>query len=165
MRFAIRMLTPADAAAILGWHYDPPYDVYDMATDPGDDDELRAAAAVGDPTWCAVDDAKTGELVGFLDLKPGEGELELGLGLRPDLTGRGLGPSFVEAAMAHGLARWPAPTVWLDVLPWNERAMRAYEKAGFVRGEVYVRRFPNGAEVTFLRMTRPASAAAPDDAR
>jgi len=44
----------------------------------------------------------------------------------------------------------------LDVFPWNERAIKAYEHAGFERGEVYVRRFDGGIERRFLRMSRLA---------
>ena len=36
------------------------------------------------------------------------------------------------------------------------RAIRSYEKAGFARGDVYVRTFDDGNEVTFLRMSRLA---------
>jgi RimJ/RimL family protein N-acetyltransferase len=42
------------------------------------------------------------------------------------------------------------------VLPWNERAIRAYEHVGFVRGDRYVRRFEDGAAREFVRMERPA---------
>lgn len=114
-----------------------------------------------DPTawpdvWFAADDSDTGELVGFAELRGLHDMVEIGLGLRPDLTGRGLGPSFIEALMAFARERWHPARFGLDVLPWNERAIRAYEEAGFLRGEVYVRRFPGGAEVEFLRMERPA---------
>jgi ribosomal-protein-alanine N-acetyltransferase len=125
--------------------------------------EAPGKAWVRDPArWgeleFAVDDAETAELVGFLELTAIEdqGCVEIGLGLRPDLTGRGLGPDYIGAAMAFARERWSPITFVLDVFPWNERAIRAYERAGFERGEVYVRTFPDGNEVTFLRMSRPA---------
>ena len=80
----------------------------------------------------------------------------IGPGLRPDLTGRGLGPIYTEAARAFARQRWRPSMSGLDVGPWTERAIRAYERAGFERGDIYVRRFPDGNEVTFLRMARPA---------
>ena len=85
-----------------------------------------------------------------------DGEVELGLGMRPDRTGLGLGAAFVEAAMAFARDRWVPRSFGLDVFPWNERAIRSYERAGCSRGEVYVRRFDGGNEVTFLRMGRRA---------
>ncbi|MGE5227429.1 MAG: GNAT family N-acetyltransferase [Planctomycetaceae bacterium] len=155
MRFVVRDFGEADARAVAAWRYPPPYDVYDEASDP-DDLEALMDATSWPGVYFAVDDADTEALAGFLELRHDGDEVELGLGMSPDLTGQGLGPSFVGTALAFARERWSPSTFALDVLPWNERAIRAYEHAGFVRGEVYVRRFPNGVERTFLRMTRPA---------
>ena len=70
--------------------------------------------------------------------------------------GSGLGAAFVEAAMGFARDRWAPRSFGLDVFPLNERAIRSYERAGFSRGEIYLRRFDGGNEVTFLRMGRPA---------
>ena len=155
MRWSIRDFTLPDAEAVAAWRYPPPYDVYDMPADPEDLESMMEPANWPD-VWFAVDDLRTGGLVGFLELRAGAGEVELGLGLRPDLTGRGLGPGFVEATMEFARERWHLSRFALDVFPWNERAIRAYERAGFARGDVYIRRFPGGGEREFLRMTRPA---------
>ena len=155
MRFAIRAFSDADADEVAGWRYPAPYDVYDASQDETFDEEMRDPARWGELDF-AVDDADTGELAGFLELTAIGDVVELGLGLRPDLTGHGLGPAYVEAAMDYARDRWHPRTFALDVYPWNERAIRAYERAGFARGEVYERTFPNGNRVTFLRMTRPA---------
>jgi ribosomal-protein-alanine N-acetyltransferase len=159
----ISPFSDADADAVASWRYPPPYDVYDASEDPSIDPEMRDRERWG-VTWFAARDAGSGALAGFLELVAsdsdpevgGQVEVEVGLGLRPDLTGRGLGTSFVEAALAFARERWQPGSFTLDVFPWNERAIRCYERAGFVRGEVYVRRFPDGNEVTFLRMARPA---------
>ena len=163
MDFTIRAFTEADADEVATWRYQAPYDVYDLSADPSLDSEMRDPARWG-ATWFAADEAETGTLAGFLELVASESEteggtrveVEVGLGLRPDLTGRGIGPSFVEAALAFSRERWRPSTFALDVFPWNERAIRCYGRAGFERGEVYVRTFPDGNEVTFLRMARPA---------
>ena len=163
MDFTIRAFSEADADDIASWRYDAPYDVYDSTEDPSLDGEMRESERWG-ATWFAADDAETGRLAGFLELVASESEteagthveVEVGLGLRPALTGRGIGTSFVETALAFSRERWQPGTFALDVFPWNERAIRAYEWAGFERGEVYVRTFPDGNEVTFLRMSRLA---------
>jgi ribosomal-protein-alanine N-acetyltransferase len=155
MKTRIRDLSETDARAISAWHYEPPYDVYDMVEDSADLESMLDPVRRPD-VWFAVDDEGTGELVGFAELHRYGDLVEIGLGLRPDLTGRGLGASFTEAVMAFAHDRWHPARFGLDVLPWNERAIRAYELAGFTRGVVYVRRFPDGAEVEFLRMERPA---------
>lgn len=157
MQFSIRPFTSADADAVASWRYPPPYGAYDASEDPSFEEGIRDPARWGEFDF-AVDDAETGELVGFLELTAIEEQrlVEIGLGLRPDLTGRGLGPDYIGTAMAFARERWHPSTFALDVFPWNERAIRAYERAGFARGEVYVRTFPDGNEVTFLRMSRPA---------
>ena len=157
MRFSVRAFTGQDADAVAGWRYPAPYDVYDASEDPSFEEGMRDPERWGELEF-AVDDAESGELAGFLELTASadHGSVEIGLGLRPDLTGRGLGPSYIEAAMAFARQRWRPSMFVLDVVPWNERAIRAYERAGFERGDIYVRRFPDGNEVTFLRMARPA---------
>jgi ribosomal-protein-alanine N-acetyltransferase len=149
MRFTFRTLTDPDVEALLGWHYEPPYDAYDPERD--DVEELRAA--VGSPNWFGVDEA-SGDLAAFLVCRVGEHEVEAGFGLRPDLTGRGLGAGFVEAVVELIRARWETGSVVLEVLPWNERAMRAYEAAGFVRGPEHDKTFPEGTTVRFVAMRR-----------
>jgi ribosomal-protein-alanine N-acetyltransferase len=153
MRFVVRDMTGSDARAIAAWRYEPPYDVYDWGEDPEDLAELLDPAGWGE-TWFAVDDAATGELVGFAELTRRGDLVEIGLGMRPDTTGLGLGAPFTEALLAFARARWAPARFALDVLPWNERAMRAYERAGFVRGERYVRRIGSGTEREFVRMDR-----------
>ncbi|MEX0651341.1 MAG: GNAT family protein [Actinomycetota bacterium] len=163
MRFTIRPFTEADADGVASWRYPPPYDAYDVSEDPSMDDEMRDESRWG-ASWFAVDDAESGALAGFLELIASESkseagtqvEVEVGLGLRPDLTGRGIGVGFVRAALDFSRERWSPLSFALDVFPWNERAIRVYERANFERGEVYDRRFENGNEVTFLRMMRPA---------
>lgn len=155
MRWSIRDFTAEDAEAVAAWRYPAPYDVYDMPADPEDMASMMEPANWPD-VWFAVDDATSGELAGFLELRVDGDQVEPGLGLRPDLTGRGLGPGFVEATMDFARERWRPARFALDVFPWNERAIRAYERAGFVRGDVYIRRFPSGVEREFLRMTCPA---------
>jgi len=160
MRFTIRPFTEADADGVASWRYPPPYDAYDVNEDPSMDDEMRDPDRWG-ASWFAVDDAESGELAGFLELvasesgsEAGTQEVEVGLGLRQDLTGRSVGVGFVNAALDFSRERSSPRSFALDVFPWNERAIRCYEQAGFERGEVYDRRFDNGNEVTFLRMAR-----------
>lgn len=158
-RFTIRPMTPDDVEAMRAWHYPAPYDVYDLGSDPGDADiELMLADIGSRDRWFAAVDPQTDDLVGFLEFKPADGarELEIGLGLRPDLTGIGLGPSLVAAGSAFARDRWAPEAFVMDVLPWNERAIKAYERAGFVREEEHLRRFEGGVERRFLRMSRRA---------
>ena len=61
------------------------------------------------------------------------GALDTGGGLRPDLTGRGLGRAAIAAGLAHGRALF-APTAFrVTVAAFNTRALRVLAALGFER--------------------------------
>lgn len=94
------------------------------------------------------------ELVGFLAYKRiNEETVEIGLGLRPDLTGKGIGLAFVRAGVAFAQTRFSVKRVSLRVATFNQRAIRVYERAGFVRGGIFMQ-WTNGGEYEFLHMIR-----------
>ena len=151
-RYSFREMTQAEAETVAAWHYEAPYDFYDFESDPEDlaeilDPEQRA----GDYHAVGLD----GGLVGFFSFKVHGDALEIGLGLRPDLTGRGFGLELVEAGLDFARARFSPQTFWLDVATWNERAKKVYERAGFEPGHVWTHTTGPGP-VDFLRMSRPA---------
>lgn len=150
MRFAFRGMTPADAQVIAGWRYPPPYDFYDADADPDDLAELLSAP---DSYFAAI--GEDGEIAGFLQIKTEQPVAEIGLGLRPDLTGRGAGLGFVDAVLAFVRERSAPERFELSVAEFNTRAIRVYERAGFEVAERYMHPTA-GADWPFLRMTRPA---------
>src|SRR4051794_29691231 len=95
--FVIRPMNAADARAIAAWRYPEPYAFYNSDADPADLAELLDPVQWGRRYFAADDVA--GELVGLFVFKLADGVAEIGLGLRPDLTGRGLGRGFVEAGV------------------------------------------------------------------
>ncbi|MFC0215544.1 GNAT family N-acetyltransferase [Paenibacillus chartarius] len=135
---------------VCGWRYPAPYNVYDWPDwtelvrrgDEFADEELRRHQYVA-----AVD--ADGVLVGFGQLFPlvsesGTPIVRLGLGLRPDLCGGGRGVELTRLLVLEARRRSPGCTVDLEVLTWNIRATRAYEKAGFRISDTYVRDTPTG---------------------
>ena len=123
-------MSQADAEAIADWHYPDPYSVYDASADPGQLARLLDPEARGD-RCVAVDDGG-GELVGFFVFTPrGDDAIEIGLGLHPDWTGKGLGESFVEEGVAYARGRYEPNELVLEVAAFNRRAISVYERAGF----------------------------------
>ena len=142
----------ADAEAVAAWHYEPPYDFYDFEADPEDLEEiLDPERRAGDYHSVRLD----GELAGFFSFKVHDDALEIGLGLRPDLTGAGIGLELVEAGVDFAQENFGPRSFWLDVATWNERARKVYEKAGFEPGHVWTHTSGQGP-VDFLRMSRGA---------
>lgn len=93
------------------------------------------------------------ELVGFFYYEEDGRAVEIGLGLRPDLTGRGLGRAFLEAGLAFARDKY-RPTIFrLSVAAFNRRAIRVYERVGFHQVETYLLE-TNGGMYEFVRMER-----------
>ena len=138
---------------VAAWHYEPPYDFYDLASDPDD------AAAMRDPARAEHYRAVLGEqgrVDAFWYFDRHGDVVEIGIGLRPDLTGRGLGESFLQAQLDYASERWKPATFRLFVAAWNERAIRLYERLGFGEVDRETRRFELVGEHAFLRMERAA---------
>lgn len=147
-------MTEADAPAIAGWHYEGVYSFYDMDQDPDDLAELLDPANWGTAYFAVDDDG--GALIGFFCFALSEPVVvEIGLGLRPDLTGRGLGPSFLETGLAFASAQYQPLSFRLAVAAFNTRAIRLYEKAGFRRVRTFLRE-TNGGQHEFVEMSKPA---------
>ncbi len=125
-------MTDDHAAAIVTWRYPPPYDCYDMTCAPA----FLTDAANG--YFALVDQA--GELIGFRlfgadGQVPGGGydssALDTGGGLRPDLTGRGLGRLAIGTGLAFGRERFAPAAFRLTVAEFNARALRVVRDLGF----------------------------------
>jgi [ribosomal protein S18]-alanine N-acetyltransferase len=126
---------------LASWRYPPPYDFYDGDVDPVLNPERYFAAR-----------DERGELAGFYYFEPKPPDLDYGLGLRPDLVGRGLGREFFDAGLAFARERYRPRRVLLHVAEFNGRARRVYERAGFVVVSRHVRSFERFGEVPFLTM-------------
>lgn len=150
-QYLFHQMDDTDAEKIAGWRNDPPYDFYDWDADPEDLAELRDPGRRRD-IYFSVRDEEDG-LVGFFQFEEEDGVVNVGLGLRPDLTGRGLGLGFVLAGLEFAGERFAPGRFALAVATFNRRAIRIYERAGFRRDEVFMHE-TNGGRHEFLRMWR-----------
>jgi len=157
-------MTESVARDILGWRYDAPYAFYNADPATIDDDLLEL---LGGSYWSAHD--ASGRLVGFFTAGPSaqvpgghlhgvytQDALDVGLGMRPDLTGRGAGLQFVLAGLEF-LREERTPVAFrLAVAVENVRAIRVYERAGFVRVTAFSSPVSGGGNREFLLMLRQA---------
>jgi RimJ/RimL family protein N-acetyltransferase len=147
VKLNISEMTEEGHVEMRSWRYPPPYDFYDGDLDPLSNPERYFAAR-----------DEHGGLVGFYYFEPKPPDLDYGLGLRPDLTGRGLGLEFFLAGLAFAHQRYEPRRVVLHVAEFNERARRVYERAGLVVLSRHVRSFERFGEVPFLTMAEDLGA-------
>ena len=133
-QYEIAAMTDAHARMISRWKYDGEYSFYDHSE--ANIDEYM------DGTHYAC--TKDGELIGYFcfggeaqvptveENAYGEGFLDVGLGLRPDLCGQRLGHAFVSFGLEYARGRFDTKRFRLSVAAFNERAIRVYQRAGFV---------------------------------
>ena len=164
--YRFSLISADEAHAIVTWRYDGAYAVYNMA-----DDSEGALAELLDrrSPYYAVRDAHD-DLIGFFcfgtaaevggsglpRLMDEDRTLSVGLGLRPDRTGRGEGLAFVNAGLAFARDTFAPAAFRLFVMLFNQRAIRVYEAAGFATSDIVRVPAPDGGEREFIEMRRPA---------
>jgi ribosomal-protein-alanine N-acetyltransferase len=158
LRFTLKPITRDDARAISGWRYEEPYSIYDGA--PTSVETLLQPRFSyhsvydehGDLVgyFCFSEDAQVaaGRRLGLYEIEPA---LDVGLGMRPDLTGRGLGEEFLRAGLRFARQTYAPPAFRLTVATFNRRAIRVYERAGFEKVETFGAD-PQSAEQEWLLM-------------
>jgi len=149
MNYIFSPLTQRQAEQIAyEWQYDGPFAFYDM---PNDEDDLAEFLNPEERTehYFAVLNGE--EMIGYYVFELNAEIVDVGLGMRPDLTGQGNGTAFLEAGLAFVMDRYAPKQIELAVATFNERAIRLYTKSGFEP----VKRFQqatNGGSYEFLKM-------------
>jgi GNAT superfamily N-acetyltransferase len=149
----------ASARAILRWRYDPPYDVYNLDADP----EGTELGFLLDPAnhYYTVD-GEDGDLEAYCCFGPdaqvpggdyAAAALDIGLGVRPDLTGQGRGLIYAREVCDFARSTFAPVALRVTVARFNRRARRVWEKAGFMMGQAFERE-PDG--LAFVVLTRDA---------
>jgi [ribosomal protein S18]-alanine N-acetyltransferase len=127
-------MTAEYAADVVTWRYPPPYDCYDMTsaepdflTDPasGFFALVDGAALIGFRSFGSDGQVSGGEY--------DDSALDTGGGLRPELTGKGLGREAIGTGLAFGRDRFSPPAFRVTVASFNLRALRVVEALGFLK--------------------------------
>jgi ribosomal-protein-alanine N-acetyltransferase len=138
---------------VSNWRYDDVYSFYDMAAD---EEDLKMF--VDTENWRNVIRAilnEDDELVGWASFYIENDEFWLSLGLRPDLTGQGLGAEFVSECVRYATSHYKSvsDTIKLAVALFNQRAVKVYQRTGFVETRKTIRNTPIG-KVDFIEMEK-----------
>ena len=126
----VRRATVNDADLLVSWHADPDVSAYwDDETFTHDEMVARLQRPDVHPHIIEANGAPVGYVqVWFSDP---DDECGIDMFLIPDARGRGYGPDAARALARKLIERDGRPRVTVDPYLWNERAVRAWSKAGF----------------------------------
>lgn len=150
MSFHFRQMTQTQAEEIAyNWHYSGIYSFYDIMADEDDLKEFLDAEQRGCTHYVVLQNE---ELVGFYTFHMTSADtVDIGLGMRPDLTGRGIGNDFIQAGLDYAREKYAAQKFTLSVASFNKRAIRVYEQAGFKIVDTFEQE-TNGGRHEFYKM-------------
>jgi ribosomal-protein-alanine N-acetyltransferase len=156
MKYVFVAMNEEYAREVANWHYDGTYSFYDMAADEDDLKILMNANNWRDMIKAVLDE--NDELIGWAAFYTENGEFWLSLGLRPDLTGRGLGEEFVSDCVrqAKSQRKSSEDAIKLHVAVFNQRAIKVYQRVGFMETKKSVRDTPIG-QLDFPEMEKRIS--------
>lgn len=147
MKPKVKRITSYDEAKIIAnWKYDEPYAIYNMDENDSslreqlDGSYYSATDEEGNLTgyFCFGQSARVpaGEMAGVYHE---EGFTDIGLGMAPGLCGRGYGYDFMHAGMHFAQEQLSIKKFRLTVAAFNVRAIKVYEKLGFVKAGSFKR--------------------------
>jgi RimJ/RimL family protein N-acetyltransferase len=122
---------------MLSWQYEPPYGMYTL--EPVDEATAIRELLRPELHYVAVLDEHD-DMIAFRCFGPdaqvpggiyGEEALDLGGGLRPDLTGKGLGWHVIAASMNYAMGRFAPRLFRTTVASFNQRAKKVCERLGY----------------------------------
>ncbi|RCW40124.1 ribosomal-protein-alanine N-acetyltransferase [Halopolyspora algeriensis] len=159
MALLSRTFFKAEAREVAAWSYAPPFDLYNG--NPDHPELFLTRTAAGEGYYPAVD--QHGALVAFAVFgvearvrgqEPAADTLDVGLGVRPDLTSLGIGTELLSFIVAQVSASQVTPTLRCAVAVFNARSLALCHRAGFLP----VRDFTGPGERTFRELTRTLAA-------
>ncbi|EJS55623.1 N-acetyltransferase [Bacillus cereus] len=146
--FTVMSQTEAEEIA-YNWHYEGKYSFYDIEADQEDLAEFLHDESRGDDTFAVKEN---GTLIGFFSFfRMNSRTVDIGLGMRPNITGNGFGLQFVNAGLAFSKEKYGCNYITLSVATFNERAIKVYKRAGFEAVGTFIQK-TNGSCFEFLRM-------------
>ena len=150
MTYKFDTMTQEQAEDIaFNWHYDGEYSFYNMEADKEDLEEFINPETRGTSMHSVI---KNNELIGFISAnKVNATTIDIALGLRPDLTGKGEGVKFLKSGIEFVKRTYKPEKLTLSVATFNQRAIKVYRKIGFKDTHTFIQN-TNGSTYEFLKM-------------
>ena len=94
-----------------------------------------------------------GEVIFYSNMKlMDDNKIYIGVGLKPNYCGKGLGNYFIEDSINNIKNKYPNSILFLEVRSFNKRAIKAYEKIGFKITNKLIKKDRLGNDTEFIEM-------------
>jgi ribosomal-protein-alanine N-acetyltransferase len=152
----VRAMDRATAEVIATWRYEGPYSMYNVEADAIESflkPEYQYFAVFNDDN----------DVIGFCNFGQdarvsgfdyGDDALDVGVGMRPDLTGRGKGLSFAHTVFEFARRTFSTNAYRVTIAAFNRRAKRLCLVLGFCEVARFTRTDPEGNRTEFLVLRR-----------
>jgi len=144
MKLILRPTTEDDVREVYVWEYEPPYHIYNMYSEFSAADEMDEAVAYflrPEYAFHTIFVEGSGELVGICSFGVdgqvpggdyGAEALDIGMAVKPEWTGCGLGIQFVSTVTAFAQQTFQPPMLRVTIAEFNRRAQKVWQRAGFM---------------------------------
>ena len=134
--YFISPLSAENARKITTWRYDPPFDLYDLGPE-------NISGFINPEYYYHQILNENGNLDGYccygLDAQVPGGEylinmpeiLDIGVGMKPNLTGAGRGHKFVSAILEYARERFHPDRFRVTIADFNLRSLKTFQSLGF----------------------------------
>jgi len=131
------------------WKYKDDYSFYDISADQEDLQEFLDEKHRDNSFFVVY---RNNVMIGYFVFDTKEtGTVNIGLGMRPELTGKGEGRRFLQSGMKFAQTKYSPVKFTLSVAAFNVRAIKVYEHAGFEKVNTYIQE-TNGGKYEFIKM-------------
>ena len=142
--FTFHLIDESNALAILGWRYEPPYDFYN---DSEEDASLLQHFLHPQNSFYSILDENS-KLIAYCSFGQNQqvthGDycdraLDIGMGIRPDLTGRGKGVEYANAVLEFADNLFKPKAFRVTLVAFNQPALRGSQKSEFKHQQPFER--------------------------
>ncbi len=135
----------ASARQFLLWKYEAPYEIYNYSPERFEEDLAYHLDSVNNMYTMYRGD----ELVGYCsyghDAQVSGGDyseeaLDIGMMIKPELTGQGQGSNYANAVIQYGVSKYTPMKLRVTILATNLRAIRVWEKNDFHKTQSFARK-------------------------
>jgi len=149
----------SSAREFLTWKYEAPYEIYNY--DPAHFEKDLAYHL--NPVNNIHSIYRENELIGYCSFGrdaqvPGgdysENALDIGMMIKPELTGQGMGSSFVANIIQHAVTEYIPTKLRVTIMASNLRARRVWEKNDFVTAQQFSGNMGDKGRSDFVILTK-----------